>query len=388
MLLGKQSVVVIVPTFEEVENIPFLVDRVSSVRDKTGLDINLLLMDDNSRDGSEEFVGTLHLPWIRMLIRRTDRGLSQAVLDGIRRSTEDILVVMDADLSHPPEKIPELLSALEQGADFVVGSRFIEQGSTDDDWGLFRWLNSRVASTLALPLTRLKDPMSGFFAIRRSTFLKGKDFNPVGYKIALELLVKCRCVKAVEIPIHFTDRKYGTSKLSLKEQFKYLQHLRRLYKYKYGNWAEVVQFLIVGASGLVVNVVFLTAFLAVETPETIAVASAILVSMTSNFALNRRFTFSHARGRRILKQYVGYILTSTLSAIINYFVTILVWDSFDYKQIAAVVGVLAGTVFNFVGSRYLVFRKKYIAPDPAPWNVPVQTVESADLSRGKSSKNG
>jgi len=133
------------------------VDRLRTLREQTGWNIDLLLMDDNSKDGSEELVRAINLPWIRMVVRTDDRGLSQAVLDGLHRSSGDILVVMAADLSHPTERIPELVQALENGSDFAVSSRFAEGGSTDDDWGLFRWLNSQVATMLALPLTRLTE---------------------------------------------------------------------------------------------------------------------------------------------------------------------------------------------------------------------------------------
>lgn len=363
------SVGIVVPTYKEVENIPHLVDRLRALREQTGWNVDLLFMDDNSRDGSEELVRSINLPWVAMIVRTADRGLSQAVLDGLRRSTGDILVVMDADLSHPPERIPELIRTLENGADFAVGSRFAEGGSTDDDWGLFRWLNSRVATILALPLTNLKDPMSGFFALRRSTFLAGRDFNPVGYKIGLELLIKCRCIRAVEIPIHFSDRRFGESKLSLEEQLKYLQHIRRLYIYKYGNWSHLAQFLVVGTSGLAVNLLLLTGLLAAGIPQTAAVALAIFLSMVWNFALNRRFTFSYARREPIVRQFAGFISTSAFGAIVNYLVTMWLWDSFPYKQVAAAIGVISGTAFNFVGSRYLVFRKKHVAPPPGTKDV-------------------
>jgi dolichol-phosphate mannosyltransferase len=272
---------------------------------------------------------------------------------------------MDGDLSHPPESIPNLILALDNGADFAVGSRFAEGGSTDDDWGMFRWLNSQVATLLALPLSRLKDPMSGFFALRRSTFLGGRDFNPVGYKIGLELLIKCRCIRSVEIPIHFSDRRFGKSKLSLREQLRYLQHVRRLYNYKFGNWSHLAQFLVVGASGLAVNLLLLTAFVAAGVDRMGAIAAAILLSMTWNFALNRRFTFSYARHEPILQQYLGFISTSAVGAVINYLVTLWLWDYFHYNQIAAAIGVISGTAFNFVGSRYLIFRKTYVVPATA-----------------------
>src|SRR4051812_35647152 len=155
-------------------------------------------MDDDSRDGSTELVQSRPEPWVQLIVRTTDRGLSASVLDGLRRAKGDVLIGMDADLSHPPEAIPAMLQKLEAGADFVVGSRYVKGGTTSDDWGVFRWLNSRVATLLARPLTALQDPMSGFFALRRTIFEAGDNFNPIGYKIALEIIVKCRCERVVE----------------------------------------------------------------------------------------------------------------------------------------------------------------------------------------------
>jgi dolichol-phosphate mannosyltransferase len=233
-ILKRTTVTVVVPTLREVENIVPLVKRLDAVRSGASFDLELLLMDDDSRDGIVELVGSLHADWVHVVVRTANPGLSLAVLDGLHRSDREILVVMDADLSHPPEKIPEMIDALHAGAEIVVGSRFCEGGSTDDSWGFLRWLNSRAAMLLALPLTSLRDPMSGFFALRRSTFAAARDLNPIGYKIGLELIVKCRCPKVVEIPIHFSNRHHGSSKLSLKEQLRYLRHVRRLYAYKYG----------------------------------------------------------------------------------------------------------------------------------------------------------
>jgi dolichol-phosphate mannosyltransferase len=231
--ITQATVSVIVPTLREADNIPELVRRLDSVRKNTaGLKLELLLMDDNSRDGSVELVESLHLDWVRIVVRTANHGLSLAVLDGLRQATGDVLVVMDADLSHPPEKIPEMMRALTDGADMAVGSRFSKGGTTADSWGFLRWLNSRVAIMLAMPLTTLKDPMSGFFAMRRATLAAGRDFSPLGYKIGLELIIKCRCARVVEIPIHFSNRYRGKSKLSFKEQLRYLRHIRRLYVYK------------------------------------------------------------------------------------------------------------------------------------------------------------
>jgi dolichol-phosphate mannosyltransferase len=355
-----ESLTIVVPTYREAVNIPHLVARLQGLRDRSGIDLELFLMDDDSQDGSEELVRSLGLSWVRMVTRKANRGLSQAVLEGLMLSSRDVLVIMDADLSHPPEKIPEMVAALQAGADVAVGSRFTEGGSTADDWGVFRWLNSRIATILALPLTTLSDPMSGFFAIRRATFATGTDFDPIGYKILLELIIKCRCRAVVEVPIHFDMRLHGQSKLSFKEQLRYIKHLRRLYMYKYGTWSHFAQFLVVGLSGLCINLLVLTLLLRFNVDQRPAVAVAILISMLSNFVLNRRFSFSYARGQSILKQLFGFIAACAVGAVVNYFTTINVWQLTRYKQFAAIVGVLAGTLFNFAASRFLVFRSKHV----------------------------
>jgi dolichol-phosphate mannosyltransferase len=355
---------IIVPTYREVLNIPVLVNRLIELRETSQIDLEVFLMDDDSEDGSAELVQALRLPWVELVTRTTDRGLSPAVLDGLRRARGDVLLVMDADLSHPPEAIPKMLAELDAGADFVVGSRFVKGGTTDDDWGVFRWLNSKVATLLAMPLSRLKDPMSGYFMLRRSTFLNGKDFNPVGYKIGLELLIKCGCKRPVEVPIHFADRQLGDSKLSLKEQLRYLQHVRRLYIYRYFLFAQIVQFVVVGGSGLFVNLAVLTLGLRADLTTRASVIGAIGISLIWNFFLNRRFSFSYSRSGPIARQFIGFTSACSIGDVVNYFVTLGALRWVSVPQLAAVVGVVAGTAFNFVASRYLVFRVSHIAQTP------------------------
>lgn len=229
---AKGVVSIVVPTYREAENLPHLVARIGALRESSELDVELLVMDDNSGDGTEAYFEHDGPEWARLIVRTKDRGLSPAVLDGLRAASHPTMVVMDADLSHPPEAIPEMIARLGEGADFVIGSRYVPGGSTDGEWGLFRWLNSKVATWLARPLTRAKDPMAGFFALRRSTFERATTLNPIGYKIGLELMVKCRCRRVDEVPIHFADRQHGESKLSFREQVRYLQHLLRLYTHR------------------------------------------------------------------------------------------------------------------------------------------------------------
>ncbi len=224
------GVSVIVPAYREAENLPELIARLAPFR--ASFDLELIIINDASGDNSESVVAALNQPWVRLIIRTNERGLSSAVIRGLRAAIHPTLIVMDADLSHPVEAIPALLAALDAGADFAVGSRYMPGGSTDDQWTPLRALNSRVATALARPFTNLRDPMSGFFAIRKSTFDGAAPLNPVGYKIGLELLVKCRCRAVVEVPIHFATRTRGHSKLTFSERLRYLRHLARLSWYK------------------------------------------------------------------------------------------------------------------------------------------------------------
>src|SRR5204863_2286130 len=131
-----------------------------------------------------------------------------------------------------------------------------------------------------------------------------------------ELLVKCGCERVVEIPIHFEDRRFGESKLTMKQQLLYIQHLRRLYIFKYGVWSQLAQFLVVGGLGTFVNLVALTALLAALVPTRPAIAAAIFFSMCFNFVLNRRFSFSAARRGSWWRQFIAFTAASSVGALI------------------------------------------------------------------------
>lgn len=224
----------IVPTYREALNLPELCERPAAVRANYGLVLEVLIMDDDSRDGSREWA-QMHAPsWVRLVVRRERRGLALAVADGLALASHPYLVVMDADLSHPPERIPAMLDLLDRGHDFVIGSRYVSGASTDERWHWLRALNSRIATLLARPLTSARDPMAGFLAFRRELVEGGAELDPIGFKIGLELIVKCGVERLGEIPIHFSDRHAGESKLGLKEQLRYLLHLGRLYRYRFG----------------------------------------------------------------------------------------------------------------------------------------------------------
>ena len=235
---------IIVPTYREAPNIEPLVKRVFAAVADTGIETELIIVDDDSRDGTENIVESLRSDYpVRLIVRRDERGLSSAVITGFAEAKYDRLVVLDADLQHPPEMIPTLLERLDSGdCDFVIGSRYTQGGGIGADWPFLRRLASRIATLLARPLAPLSDPMSGFFALHRRTWERASRLDPIGYKIALELYVKGGCRHPADVPIEFATRAAGESKLSLGEQVRYLRHLGRLYRFRFPwlSWLLVI----------------------------------------------------------------------------------------------------------------------------------------------------
>jgi len=174
--------------------------------EREALCYEILIMDDNSQDGSIEKAQELSQTFpIRLINRTENRGLSPAVIDGFDEAKGDYIVVMDADLSHPASAIPKMIAQLKSGeSDFVLGSRYVEGGSIDDSWTLWRYINSVVATLPALPLTKVKDPMSGFFAVRKADIPPARELSPIGYKIALEVMVTDLLIVPVRLVSYFT----------------------------------------------------------------------------------------------------------------------------------------------------------------------------------------
>lgn len=357
------DVAVIVPTYREAANLPLLAPRVDAALQAAGLSYELIIVDDNSPDETPAVCRKLreHYP-VRLEVRKSERGLSSAVVHGLKLADARILLVMDADLSHPPEKIPELVAALDEpGVDFVIGSRYVAGGKTDEKWSWFRRLNSQAATLLARPFTTAADPMAGFFALRRETFEAADKLSPIGYKIGLELLVKCGCREIREVPIEFADRIHGESKLSLKEQINYIRHIGRLLEYRYPLTTSLLKFIGVGATGMVVDLGSFS-LLMQSLPLPAARAIAIFVAMTWNFAWNRAFTFRAEQGaesRPMWQQYVLFCLSCLAGGLVNLSASMgLVqtgWPIISLPVPAAACGVVAGTAFNFLLCRVVVF---------------------------------
>lgn len=226
---------IIAPAYREAPNLESLITRVFAATRAAGIEAELIIVDDDSQDGTEAVVERLCAGFpVRLVVRRGERGLSSAVLRGFTEAKHDRFLVMDADLQHPPELIPQVLERLEaDDGEIVIATRYRTGSGMDREWSWLRRLNSRVATWLARPLVAVSDPMSGFFALRREVWCRADRLNPVGYKIALELLVKGGCRRPAEVPFQFAARASGQSKLNLREQLRYLRHLGRLYRYRF-----------------------------------------------------------------------------------------------------------------------------------------------------------
>jgi dolichol-phosphate mannosyltransferase len=225
---------VIIPTYNERGAIPELLDRLTAAFDHGGLDAEVVIVDDASPDGTADLIEDLADRYpVRVLRRPGKLGLASAVLDGLKMARGDLIAVMDADLSHPPEALVPMVAAIERdGADLVVGSRYVPKGGMED-WPWSRQLVSKVANVLTCGLTSVHDATSGFFIVRR-TALEGVPLNPIGFKIGLEVIARARYQRCVEVPYVFTDRKQGFSKFTSREVFSFLKQLVILYSEKWG----------------------------------------------------------------------------------------------------------------------------------------------------------
>jgi dolichol-phosphate mannosyltransferase len=225
------EVSLILPTFNERE----CVDRLHSRIDEALAPYRheVIVVDDSSPDGTADVVRAIaQTQPYRLMSRPYRSGLSSAVLDGCHVAEGTIVVVMDADGSHPPERLRDLIEPIrDRNAEFVLGSRRVPGGS-EPGLPLIRWATSWIAALPARALTSVHDPMSGFFAVRRDV-VERTALTPTGFKIALEILVKCRPDPVVEVPFHFADRLAGESKLGPNVIASYARHLVRLYRWRF-----------------------------------------------------------------------------------------------------------------------------------------------------------
>mmetsp|Transcript_33292 Transcript_33292/g.103153 ORF Transcript_33292/g.103153 Transcript_33292/m.103153 type:complete len:280 (+) Transcript_33292:505-1344(+) len=236
---AKPQLSVVVPTYNETANLRPLTERLFKATREAGIECELAFADDESAGSAEsaKIVETLAKEGyvVRLATRKRSegRGLSSAVLLGFGAAEHGVVLCMDADLQHEPEAVPAVAAPVLEGrADFSVGSRNVGAGGVGFEWSAVRRAISAGATALALPLTKSTDPMSGFFCTTKKALARGTP-RPVGFKIGLEIMVRCDCSRVVDVPITFREREAGESKLSAKQNVEYLIQLSQLYLFAY-----------------------------------------------------------------------------------------------------------------------------------------------------------
>jgi len=372
---------IIIPTYNESQNILNVLKSIGDIIPKN-IFAQAIVIDDNSPDGTGKIVED-YLKNVKKIAgytidiihRKTKNGLSSAILNGIQYATGDTIVVMDSDLSHPPQIIPKMIDALKQyQCDLVIASRYVSGGKILG-WNKKRQLMSKTATIIAKKGlgVKIKDPMSGFFAFKKN-IINGLNFDALGYKILLEILVKTRGIDVKEIPYTFQDRKFGSSKINFRIITDYIKSVLKLYKY--GKTAEkqerrpsvkffskAARFFTVGTSGLAVN--YLISLLFADGISNLwyihATSIGIVASMTTNFLLNKVWTFSDRDFSLIktLKQYGKFVIFSSLGALSQIGIVYYLVDLQNISYpISLIIAVSLAAFGNFVLNKKWTFKEK------------------------------
>lgn len=357
----NSAISIIIPTYNEKDSIIPLVSRINNAL--SGYEYEIVFVDDNSGDGTAETAKALSPQYpVRVILRKNKKGLASAVVDGLNQANGNIVCVMDADLQHPPEVIPDMLREIDSGADMVIASRYVKGGSCQG-WGATRRIISKGAIFLAhllLPSTRqINDPVSGFFMFDKRAAASA-DLKPTGYKILLEILLIGKFHRIAEVAFLFQTRSGGESKLNARQQIQYLEHLYSLMKRK-GELLRFGKFCLVGLSGVLVNIGLLwllTEFAGLF--YLISAAISIEISIISNFTLNDFFTFSDRRSpksKSFLTRLGKYNLVTLAGLAVNMGVLWLLAGGFGmYYLIAELVGIAAATLWNYLASTWWTWK--------------------------------
>ena len=375
------QVSIIIPTYNESRNIIQILKSIGENLPKN-LTAEAIVVDDNSPDSTgkivEEYLKNVKkmAGYTMDIIHRTSKnGLSSAILSGIQRAKGDTIVVMDSDFSHPPQIIPKMIESLKKyQCDMVIASRYIRGGKING-WTLKRKIMSKVATLIAKKGlgVKTKDPMSGFFAFKKN-ILKGINFDAIGYKILLEILVKKSGINVKEIPYTFENRNFGSSKLDRATITDYFKSAWKLYKFGKSKEKEerrnsvrflskASRFYTVGLSGFGVN--YLISLLFAGGISDLwylhATLIGIIASITTNFLLNKTWTFDDRdfSKKRTLKQYGKFVTFSSLGALVQLGMVFYLVDEYQLSYpISLVLAVLSAAFGNYILNKKFTFKEK------------------------------
>lgn len=360
---GPPLISIVVPTFNEAENAPLLVDKIKDVFTKQKWEI--VFVDDDSTDGTKEVLHRLcrQYSYIRSVERIGRRGLSSAVVEGILSTSAPYVAVMDADLQHDERLLPRMLAELQgDNADVVVGSRYLEGGSTGV-WDASRVRISRFATYLSGMITSVQctDPMSGFFMIRRSTFDAAvRQLSGQGFKILLDILASSPTTPRVkELPYTFGTRQHGESKL---DALVTLEYINLLLDKLVGRWVPVrfIMFSAVGGLGVAVHMAVLGTSHLLGESFLLGQSLAAITAMTFNFFLNNMLTYRDKRLKGpwpILKGLLSFFAVCSLGMIANVGIANVLFERSYTWWLSAIAGILVGVVWNFAATSIFIWKR-------------------------------
>jgi len=346
---------IIIPTLNEKENINELVKRIrESLND---IKYEIIFIDDGSKDGTIEEIEKLKEKYknIKVIEREYRKGLSSAFLDGVKHSNGKYIILMDADLQHPPELLRKMYEKALEGYDLVIASRYIKGGKIEN-WNIIREFISKTAifiTYIFLPETlKVKDPLSGYFLIKKDLLNNFKISDPFSYKVLLDILVKVNYNKLIEIPYTFKERKHGKSKLGKRIIFSYLKQVFLLF-----NISQFIKFYLVGLSGIVINLLSLY-LLIFYFPFYISSFLAILISIIWNFILNDLFVFK-IKKRKLLERFLLFFGgRGLLSKPVQYLSALLFYYIFGINYlISQLIAIFIAAIINWVFTKGIVYGK-------------------------------
>jgi dolichol-phosphate mannosyltransferase len=360
---AQTELAVVVPTFNERENIAPLLERLNAAL--TGIRWEVIFVDDDSPDGTADALRQVaqRSRNVRVIRRIGRRGLSSACVEGVLSSSAPFFAVIDADMQHDEQLLPLMLKTLkDQQLDIVIGSRYVEGGSMRS-WNERRRLISRLAGRASRLVVKadLKDPMSGFFLMRRQAFDETvRNLSQHGFKILLDLFASApKPLRFAELPYHFKPRVFGESKLDSLAAWEYGMLLADK---TFGRLIppRLVFFGLIGGLGLLVHMSVLAGTLYAGLAFSIAQTLAVIVAMTSNFMLNNWITYRDRRlsGWAWLRGLLSFYAICSMGAVANVGIASFIFAGDHVWWVAGLTGALVGAVWNYALSALFTWRRR------------------------------
>ncbi len=364
------KIVIILPTYNEKENISLLINSLQNEFEKIDHEMNILVIDDNSPDGTAEVVKTECNKYTNIsMITGEKNGLGAAYIRGMKHAVEvlnaDVVMEMDADFSHKPEDVPRMITAIDEGADFVIGSRYIVGGKIPDDWTFKRKMISKWGNIFAryiAGLYKVYDCTAGFRAIRTSVLKKidMENLRVQGYAFQMALLHKAFVNNAVikEIPVKFVDRIRGETKLGL---FDILEFIINAWWIRLESSKTFIKFAIVGTVGVLVNLGTFTVMINAGLNKFIASPISIEISIISNFLINNFWTFADRNNKdKFHLKGLKFNIVSIIALGVSYSTFVLLSFIFPNTtpQIHQAIGIIPAIFVNYLLNSYWTFKEK------------------------------